>query len=90
MYQSGTSLRRPTKALNRIYVPDNLILTPAVLVAAIRKMATTVIEEAIHNLIDELDGRSEDADIEVGADLEPAPEEEDIFCVRRADPFRWT
>ena len=51
-------------------------LTAKVLIGALTKLQTQEIETAIETLIEELDQRSKDPDLEAGADAEADTEEE--------------
>lgn len=73
------------KAINRVFIPSDTILTPLVLVGAIRKLPTSEIENAVDALICELDRRCPDPDIELEAD-----EESDEFEFKDFDPGQRT
>ena len=53
----------------RVCIPPDVVLTPLVLLGATRKLATKVIESTVDALIEELDSRYGDPD------LEPDPDE---------------
>jgi hypothetical protein len=61
---------RPNR--HSIFVPSSLKLTPMVLVGALRKLPTTDIRDAVELLIEELDVRDGDCDLE----LEPFEDNE--------------
>ena len=49
---------------SRVAIPSTTVLTPLVLIGAVQKLATSSVEMIIHSLIEELDYRSEDPDLE--------------------------
>jgi hypothetical protein len=71
--QRGASLRSTRLSrphLKRVVIPSSVALTPAVLLGAMLKLTTGQIEKFVSVLIDELDVRAGDSDLEPDFDGE--------------------
>jgi hypothetical protein len=67
---------RTHSVLKRVIIPYSVALTPLVLTGAMRRLRTRDIETAIDVLLQELDCRSGDPDVEPDPDLEAEPDDE--------------
>jgi hypothetical protein len=61
-------LMRPHGAIRCVRVPSDLVLTPRVLLGVLRTLQTTDIQNVVDSLIDELDARCGDIDLEADSD----------------------
>jgi hypothetical protein len=61
----GPGRTKRHKAIDCLRVPRDMVLTPLVLLGAIRKLPTTEVERIIDGSVEELDGRYGDPDLEL-------------------------
>jgi len=78
-----------SKRICRVIIPADRVLTPSVLLAALEKMATHEIEFAVEGLIEVLDRRGGDPDLEVEPDFEPDADEEGEQAVCHVDTVKY-
>ena len=69
-------LARPHQTIRSVRVPSDLVLTPRVLLGAIQTLRTTDIQWVVDVLIDELNIRAGDPDLESEADEASEPDDE--------------
>ena len=61
------------RTVERVVLPSSIVLSPRVLAGVIRKFSTAEIASMVQTLVDELDIRSGDPDLELEADWEYEP-----------------
>ena len=68
------------KRISRVVLPSDIALTPRVMLGAAKKLPTALIAEMVEGLIDLLDCRDLDSDLEADTDFEPESELAETGC----------
>jgi hypothetical protein len=76
------------KPVSRVVIPSNTVLTSRVLFAALGKLPTCQIERSVQGLLDVLDCRCGNPDLEADVDFEAEIEEESGQPVVRPNGFK--